>query len=229
MSKAHILIVEDEPPLQTLLAYNLDAAGFSTAQAYDADDARLHIAEHRPDLILLDWMLPGASGLELCRQLRRQDDTAHLPIIMITAKAEEADRLRGLDTGADDYVVKPFSVPELIARVRSVLRRIRPALVGQSLRHGDVLMDVTGHRVLRGEQEIHLSPIEFRLLRYLMEHPERVFTREQLLDSVWGQDKDVEPRTVDAAVRRLRRALNVDGRPDVLRTVRAEGYALSPF
>ncbi|MGF1563637.1 MAG: phosphate regulon transcriptional regulator PhoB [Geminicoccaceae bacterium] len=222
----HILIVEDEEPLQQLLAYNLEKAGYRVSQAYDGDEAAHLAIERTPDLILLDWMLPALSGIELCRQWRRRRETANVPIIMLTARGEEPDRLRGLETGADDYITKPFSMAELIARIRTVLRRVRPAFASEALQHGDLHMDLSAHRVSRGTREVHLSPTEFRLLRHLMEHPGRVFSRSQLLDAVWGQDQDVELRTVDATIRRLRKALNGNGDTDLLRTVRAEGYAL---
>jgi two-component system phosphate regulon response regulator PhoB len=224
--KPRILVVEDEASLQELLAYNLERAGFAVEQAYDADEARTMIAEQTPDLVLLDWMLPYLSGLELCRQLRRQPATANLPIVMLTARVEERDRLHGLDTGADDYVTKPFSIDELIARVRAVLRRIRPAFAAEVLRFADLTVDLSAHRVARNGREVHLSPTEFRLLRQLLESPGRVFSRSQLLDLVWGRDQDVELRTVDATIRRLRRALNAGGEADLLRTIRATGYAL---
>ena len=224
--KPHVLVVEDEAALQQLLAYNLERAGFAVDQAFDGDEALTLIAERPPDLILLDWMLPWMSGLELCRQLRRKPATANVPIIMLTARTEEPDRLRGLDTGADDYITKPFSVDELIARIRAVLRRVRPAFAEQILSFADLTMDLASHRVARSGREVHLSPTEFRLLRQLLESPGRVFSRAQLLDLVWGRDQEVELRTVDATIRRLRRALNAGGRPDLLRTVRAAGYAL---
>jgi two-component system phosphate regulon response regulator PhoB len=224
--KPYVLIVEDEAPLQQLLAYNLERAGFSVGQAYDGDEAQTMMAERTPDLVVLDWMLPFVSGLELCRQLRRKPATAHLPIIMLTARGEEPDRLRGLDTGADDYVTKPFSVDELIARIRAVLRRVRPAFADEVLTFKDLSMDLVGHRIWRGPREVHLSPTEFRLLRQLLESPGRVFARDQLLDLVWGRDQEVELRTVDATIRRLRRALNAGGEEDLLRTVRAAGYAI---
>jgi two-component system, OmpR family, phosphate regulon response regulator PhoB len=224
--KPYVLIVEDEAPLQQLLAYNLERAGFSVGQAYDGDEAQTMMAERAPDLVVLDWMLPFVSGLELCRQLRRKPATAHLPIIMLTARGEEPDRLRGLDTGADDYITKPFSVDELIARIRAVLRRVRPAFADEVLSFKDLSMDLVGHRVWRGPREVHLSPTEFRLLRQLLESPGRVFARDQLLDLVWGRDQEVELRTVDATIRRLRRALNAGGEEDLLRTVRAAGYAI---
>jgi two-component system, OmpR family, phosphate regulon response regulator PhoB len=225
--KPLILIVEDDAALQKLLAYNLEAAGLAVLQAFDGEEALTLIDERPPDLVLLDWMLPQLSGLEVCRRLRRRPDTAHLPIVMLTARGEEPDRLRGLDTGADDFVAKPFSPAELVARVRAVLRRVRPAFAGQVLSFHDLRMDLAAHRVFRAEREVQLSPTEFRLLRYLLEHPGRVFSREQLLDRVWGCDLEIEPRTVDATIRRLRRALNRGAdEADLLRTVRAEGYAL---
>jgi two-component system, OmpR family, phosphate regulon response regulator PhoB len=224
--KPLVLVVEDEAALQQLLAYNLQRAGFAVEQAFDSDEALTLIAERPPDLVLLDWMLPWMSGLELCRQLRRKTQTANLPIIMLTARTEEPDRLQGLDTGADDYITKPFSIEELIARVRAVLRRVRPAFAAEVLRFADLSMDLVTHRVARGEREVHLSPTEFRLLRQLLQSPGRVFSRDQLLDLVWGQNQDVELRTVDATIRRLRRALNAGGEADILRTVRATGYAL---
>jgi two-component system, OmpR family, phosphate regulon response regulator PhoB len=221
-----VLVVEDEAALQQVLAYNLERAGFAVEQAFDADEALTLIAERTPDLIVLDWMLPYMSGLELCRQLRRKAATANLPVIMLTARTEEPDRLRGLDTGADDYVTKPFSIDELVARMRAVLRRVRPAFAEETLSFADLTMDLAGHRVVRSGREVHLSPTEFRLLRQLLESPGRVFSRGQLLDLVWGRDQDVELRTVDATIRRLRRALNAGGEADLLRTVRAAGYAL---
>ena len=224
--RPRILLVEDETALQELLAYNLERAGFAVEQAYDADEARTMIAEQAPDLVLLDWMLPYMSGLELCRQLRRQPATANLPIVMLTARVDGRDRLHGLDTGADDYITKPFSIDELIARVRAVLRRVRPAFGSEVLRFADLTMDLAGHRVARDGRQVHLSPTEFRLLRQLLESPERVFSRGQLLDLVWGRDQDVELRTVDATIRRLRRALNAGGEPDLLRTVRSAGYGI---
>ena len=224
--KPSVLIVEDETGLVELLRYNLERAGFEVAVAGDGEEAMTAIAEHRPDLVLLDWMLPLMSGIEVCRQIRRQTDTANLPIIMLTARGEEGDRIRGLDAGADDYVAKPFSPTELISRIRAVLRRIRPALTDQVLAYADLRMDLAAHRVTRGSRNVHLGPTEFRLLRYLMEHPGRVFSREQLLDAVWGKDVYVEARTVDVHIRRLRKALNGEDGPDVIRTVRAAGYAL---
>ncbi|MEZ5934490.1 MAG: phosphate regulon transcriptional regulator PhoB [Alphaproteobacteria bacterium] len=221
-----VLLVEDEVPLQELLAYNFQRANFDVEQAFDGDQALDLVAERVPDLILLDWMLPRISGIELCRQFRRKPETANTPIIMITARTEESDSLRGLNTGADDYVTKPFSIEELIARMRAVLRRVRPAFAEELLSFADLTMDLGAHRVMRGDDVVHLSPTEFRLLRQLLERPGRVFSRDQLLDLVWGHDQDVELRTVDATIRRLRRALNENGRTDLLRTVRAVGYAL---
>jgi two-component system phosphate regulon response regulator PhoB len=226
MMQPLVLIVEDEAPLQELLTYNLQRAGFDVEQAFDGDQAASLVSERAPDLILLDWMLPHTSGIELCRQFRRRPETANVPIIMLTARAEESDRLRGLNTGADDYVTKPFSVEELVARMRAVLRRVRPAFAEELLTFADLTMDLAAHRVMRGDDEIHLSPTEFRLLRQLLERPGRLFSPDQLLDLVWGHDQDVELRTVDATIRRLRRALNDGGRLDLLRTVRAAGYAL---
>ena len=225
--KPYILVVEDEAPIQDLLEYNLETSGFEVGQAYDGEEALLAIAERLPDLVLLDWMLPHLSGIEVCRRLRRRPPTQRLPIIILTARVEEPDRLRGLDTGADDFIVKPFSVAEVIARTRAVLRRARPSLDEPELEVGELKIDLGAHRVFRSDREIHLSPTEFRLLRHLMEHPGRVFSRAALLDAVWGINQEVELRTVDATVRRLRRALNAGGGHDLLRTVRAEGYALN--
>lgn len=224
--KPQVLVVEDEPPLQQLLAYNLQAGGYDVVQAYDGEQALTMVEERVPDLVILDWMLPQVSGIEVCRRLRRRPDTAKVPIIFVTARTDEPDRLRGLETGADDFITKPFSPAELMARVRAVLRRSRPSLADEALAFADLRMDLTAHRVFRGSREVHLSPTEFRLLRHLLESPGRVFSRSQLLDRVWGTDLDIELRTVDATVRRLRRALNAHGEPDLLRTVRAEGYSL---
>jgi two-component system phosphate regulon response regulator PhoB len=224
-----ILIVEDEADLVTLLSYNLEKEGFRTAAAYDGDEALLIANEQRPDLLLLDWMLPHRSGLDVCRQLRRGSKTRDIPIIMLTARGEEGDRVRGLDSGADDYLVKPFSNSELVARIRAVLRRAAPRMAEEILGYGDVEMDLAAHRVRRGGRDVHLGPTEFRLLRHFMQHPGRVFSREQLLDVVWGHDVYVEPRTVDVHIRRLRKALNEGGdaeTPDLIRTVRSAGYAL---
>jgi len=224
--RPRVLIVEDETALVELLRYNLEQTGFLVSVAYDGEEALASVQEDPPDLILLDWMLPLMSGIEVCRQLRRQIATANLPIIMLTARGEEGDRVRGLDAGADDYVAKPFSPTELIARIRAVLRRIRPALADETLAYADIVMDLVAHRVTRDGKAVHLGPTEFRLLRHLMEHPGRVFSREQLLDSVWGKDVYVEARTVDVHIRRLRMALNGENQADLIRTVRAAGYAL---
>ncbi|MEP6345774.1 MAG: phosphate regulon transcriptional regulator PhoB, partial [Parasphingorhabdus sp.] len=192
----------------------------------DGEEALLLVQEHRPDVILLDWMLETLSGIEVCRRLRRSSETANIPIIMLTARGEEEDKIRGLETGADDYITKPFSPRELIARVKAVLRRVRPALAGEKLSFGDLEMDTVGHKVKRAGDTIPLGPTEFRLLRHFLEHPNWVFSRERLLDSVWGQDSDIELRTVDVHIRRLRKALNANDRPDIIRTVRSAGYAL---
>jgi len=221
-----ILVVEDEAALVTLLRYNLEREGFRVAEARDGEEALLMAREQKPDLVILDWMLPLLSGLEVCRQLRRGPDTRSVPIIMLTARGEEGDKLRGLDSGADDYVTKPFSPSELIARIRAALRRARPAMNGESLQFEDLTMDLAAHRVRRRGRDIHLGPTEFRLLRYLMEHQGRVFSREQLLDMVWGQDVYVEPRTVDVHIRRLRKAINKSDEIDLIRTVRSAGYSL---
>ena len=222
----NILIVEDEAALVELLTYNLQKAGFRTAVARDGDEAMLAVEETRPDLVLLDWMLPYVSGIEICRRLRRDTDTRDLPIILLTARSEEDDRVRGLEAGADDYVVKPFSPSELIARVRAVMRRTRPAFDKDVLTYSDIVMDTATHRVTRSDLPVDLGPTEYRLLRFLLEHPGRVFSRELLLDSVWGQDAYIEPRTVDVHIRRLRKAMNLPGLPDIIRTVRSAGYAL---
>lgn len=222
----YILVVEDEDALATLLKYNLDKEGHRVVVASDGEEALMLIDERQPDLIVLDWMLPKVSGIEVCRRLRAKPETKNLPIIMLTARGEESDRVRGLDTGADDYIVKPFSMSELAARVRAVLRRIRPGLADDRIRHGDLVIDRVAHRVKRDGKEIHLGPTEFRLLDYLMQHPGRVFSREQLLDAVWGSDVYVEARTVDVHIGRLRKALNVGADLDPIRTVRSAGYSL---
>jgi two-component system phosphate regulon response regulator PhoB len=221
-----ILVVEDEAALVTLLRYNLEREGFEVIEANDGEEALLLARERKPDLVLLDWMLPLLSGIEVCRQLRRLPETRSVPIIMLTARGEEGDKLRGLDSGADDYVTKPFSPSELIARVRAVIRRARPSLATETLTYEDLVMDLAAHRVKRNGRDVHLGPTEFRLLRHLLEHQGRVFSREQLLDQVWGQDVYVEPRTVDVHIRRLRKALNIDEEADLIRTVRSAGYAL---
>jgi two-component system, OmpR family, phosphate regulon response regulator PhoB len=221
-----ILVVEDESALVTLLRYNLEREGFRVAEARDGEEALLTAREQKPDLVLLDWMLPLLSGLEVCRQMRRMPETRSVPIIMLTARGEEGDKLRGLDSGADDYVTKPFSPSELVARIRAALRRSRPTSNGESLQFEDLTMDLAAHRVRRRGRDIHLGPTEFRLLRYLLEHQGRVFSREQLLDMVWGQDVYVEPRTVDVHIRRLRKAINASDETDLIRTVRSAGYSL---
>ena len=221
-----VLVVEDETALLTLLRYNLEKEGFTVSAAHDGEEALLQLKESKPDAVLLDWMLPRVSGIEVCRQIRRTPAWRDLPVIMLTARGEEGDRVRGLDSGADDYVVKPFSPNELIARLRAVIRRARPAAAAETLRFSDLALDLSAHKVARGGKPVHLGPTEFRLLRFLMERPGRVFSREQLLDAVWGRDAEVELRTVDVHIRRLRKALNGGGRTDVIRTVRAAGYAL---
>ncbi|MGE0181512.1 MAG: phosphate regulon transcriptional regulator PhoB [Parvularculaceae bacterium] len=226
MARTKALIVEDEESISTLLDYNLTREEFETKIAVDGEDALLKLQEFQPDIVILDWMLPKVSGIEVCRRIRQNPDTRNLPIIMLTARSEESDRIRGLDTGADDYLTKPFSTAELVARVKAVLRRIRPALVEDVVEYGDLKVDRTGHRVWRGEQEIHVGPTEFRLLDHLIQHPGRVFSREQLLNAVWGSDVFVEIRTVDVHVGRLRKALTKFDHDDPIRTVRAAGYAL---
>lgn len=222
----YVLVVEDEDALATLLHYNLDKEGYQVAVASDGEEALTLASERAPDLVILDWMLPKVSGIEVCRRLRGRTDTRNVPIIMLTARGEESDRIRGLDTGADDYVVKPFSMVELTARVRAVMRRIRPALADDRITVGDIVIDRVAHRVKRQGKEIHLGPTEFRLLDYLMQHPGRVFSREQLLDAVWGSDVYVEARTVDVHIGRLRKALNGAAEADPIRTVRSAGYSL---
>ncbi|MBV9687499.1 MAG: phosphate regulon transcriptional regulator PhoB [Alphaproteobacteria bacterium] len=226
MTKPLVLVVEDEAPLVTMLRYNLEKEGFQVCEANDGEEALVQIAERKPDLVLLDWMLPLVSGIEVCRRIRRSPETRSLPVIILTARGEETDRVRGLDSGADDYVVKPFSLTELVARLRAVMRRAQPSATQNVLQFADVEVDTAAHRVSRGGKSIHLGPTEFRLLRYLIAHPGRVFSREQLLDAVWGHDVYVEARTVDVHIRRLRKALNSDDAVDVVRTVRSAGYAL---
>ena len=220
-----ILIVEDEPALSLLLAYNFEAEGYHVQRADRGDAAEVMLAESLPDLVILDWMLPGVSGLEICRRLRAREATRDLPIIMVTARGEEAERVRGLAVGADDYVVKPFSVPELIARVRSLLRRSRPERMASRLKQGDVVLDRETRRVKRGERELHLGPTEFRLLETLMEKPGRVFSRSQLLDAVWGLSAEIDERTVDVHVGRLRKVMVRARERDPIRTVRGAGYS----
>jgi two-component system phosphate regulon response regulator PhoB len=224
----YVLVVEDEDALSTLLQYNLEKEGYEVGVAADGEEALTQIDERLPDVVVLDWMLPKVSGIEVCRRLRSGAKTRNLPILMLTARGEESDRVRGLDTGADDYLVKPFSMTELTARLRAVLRRLRPGLTEDRVRHGDITIDRVAHRVRRGDRDVHLGPTEFRLLDHLMQHPGRVFSREQLLDAVWGSDIYVETRTVDVHVGRLRKALNGIGEADPIRTVRSAGYALDP-
>lgn len=224
--KPFIVIAEDERSVSELLRYNLEAHGYETATANDGDEAMLLIDERLPDLMLLDWMLPKVSGIEICRRVRSRQETANLPIIMLTAKTEETDRIRGLETGADDYVTKPFSTNELVARVKAVLRRIRPALMEDMISIGDITIDRSTHSVMRSGKPIHLGPTEFRLLEYFAQHPGRVFSREQLLDGVWGSDVYVEARTVDVHIGRLRKALMSEGGDNPIRTVRSAGYSL---
>ena len=224
-SAPRILIVEDESDLSLLLGYNLEAEGYVVENVERGDEAELRLAENAPDLVILDWMLPGVSGLEICRRLRMRESTRTLPVIMLTARGEEAERVRGLSVGADDYVVKPFSVPELMARVRALLRRSRPERIAERLYAGDLDLDRETRRVRRGVRDIHLGPTEFRLLEYLLEKPGRVFSRAQLLDGVWGQAAEIDERTVDVHVGRLRKALSRGRERDPIRTVRGTGYA----
>ena len=226
MTTPRILIVEDEDSLATLLQYNLEKEGYEVTAAGDGEEALLQVQERLPDLIVLDWMLPKVSGIEVCRRLRQRPESRNVPIIMLTARGEETDRIRGLDTGADDYVVKPFAMSELAARIRAVLRRLRPGLAEDRVRCGDIIIDRVAHRVKRNGSEVHLGPTEFRLLDHFMQHPGRVFSREQLLDAVWGSDVYVEARTVDVHIGRLRKALNASEGGDPIRTVRSAGYSL---
>jgi two-component system phosphate regulon response regulator PhoB len=227
-SKPLVLLVEDEAALVTMLRYNLEKQGFRVDEATDGQEALTRIAETQPDLVLLDWMLPGGglSGIEVCRQIRRRSTTRDLPVIMVTARTEEQDAVRALNTGADDYITKPFSVEALLARMRALLRRSGAVPAKGLLAFHDIAMDLAAHRVMRGERRVHLGPTEFRLLEFLMQHPRRVFSREELLDAVWGPDIHVEPRTVDVHIRRLRKSINGEGELDVVRTVRTAGYAL---
>lgn len=226
MAALRLLLVEDDDALAELLKWHFSKQNFEVVHTRDGDEALLLARENPPDIMLLDWMVEGTSGIEVCRQLRRYPETANLPIIMLTARGEEDDRIRGLETGADDYVTKPFSPRELVTRVLAVLRRIRPALSKEQLTYNDIEMDLVSHRVKRAGTNVSIGPTEFRLLRHLMEYPRRVFSREKLLDYIWGQDSDIELRTVDVHIRRLRKALNRDGLPDLIRTVRSAGYAL---
>ena len=226
MPRARMLLVEDDDSIAELLGYHFGRADFEVKRTADGEEALLLAAETPPDVVLLDWMLEGLSGIEVCRRLRRAPATANVPIIMLTARGEEEDRVRGLETGADDYVTKPFSPRELVARVGAVLRRVRPALAGEQLAYADLEMDTVSHKVRRGGESLALGPTEFRLLRHFLEHPGHVFSRERLLDSVWGHDSEIEARTVDVHIRRLRKAINIGDRPDIIRTVRSAGYAL---
>ncbi len=226
MSPAKLLLVEDDPALAELLEFRFENEGYQVRSTPDGDEALILAAEDVPDLIILDWMIEGTSGIEVCRRLRRDKTTAHVPIIMLTAREAEDDRIRGLDTGADDYLTKPFSPRELLARVAAVMRRIRPALAGETIEVGDITLDPVAHRVKRRGKAIQLGPTEYRLLRFFMESPGRVFSRGQLLDGVWGTESDIELRTVDVHIRRLRKAIDVEGAKDPVRTVRSAGYAL---
>ena len=225
VARPRIMIVEDEEPLTLLLRYNLEAEGYAVDSAARGDDAELMLRESLPDLVILDWMLPGLSGIELCRRIRQWPETQALPVILLTARGEESERVRGLATGADDYVVKPFSVPELLARVRALLRRASPNRLAAALEAGDLVLDRTNHRVRRGTRDLHLGPTEFRLLEFLMERPGRVFSRSQLLDYVWGMDTEIDERTVDVHVGRLRKAINRPKEKDPIRTIRGAGYS----
>ncbi|MBX3571791.1 MAG: phosphate regulon transcriptional regulator PhoB [Mesorhizobium sp.] len=221
-----IMVVEDEEPLGVLLRYNLEAEGYQVEIITRGDEAELRLQESVPDLLVLDWMVPAVSGIELCRRLRMRAETERLPIIMLTARGEESDRVRGLSTGADDYLVKPFSTPEFMARVRALLRRAKPEVLSSVLKVGDIVLDRESHRVYRKKNEIRLGPTEFRLLEFLMQHPGRVYSRGQLLDSVWGDTNYIDERTVDVHVGRLRKAVNTGRQVDVIRTIRGSGYAI---
>ncbi len=222
-----IMIVEDEEPLGVLLQYNLESEGYQVEVVTRGDEADIRLQENVPDLLVLDWMVPGVSGIELCRRLRVRPETERLPVIMLTARGEESDRVRGLATGADDYLVKPFSTPEFLARVRALLRRAKPEVLSSVLKVGDLVLDREAHRVFRKKSEVKLGPTEFRLLEFMMRHPGRVFSRGQLLDNVWGETIYIDERTVDVHVGRLRKAVNISQMPDVIRTVRGAGYSIS--
>ena len=226
MARTRLLLIEDDPAIVELLRWRFEREGFHITQTASGEEALLLASEAPPDIVLLDWMLEELSGIEVCRRLRRMPDTANVPIIMLTARGEEADRVRGLDTGADDYVTKPFSPLELVARVRAVLRRVRPALAGATLTYRDIELDMATHRVRRAGASVRLGPTEFKILRHFLEHPGRVFSRERLLDAVWGRESIIEARTVDVHIRRLRKAINGEGGKDVIRTVRSAGYVL---
>lgn len=226
MPAPRLLLVEDDPALCELLEFRFKGEGYAVSATPDGDEALLLAQEEVPDLVVLDWMIEGTSGIEVCRRLRRAKETAHVPIIMLTARGAEEDKIRGLDTGADDFVTKPFSPRELIARVNAIMRRIRPALAGELLTVGDLALDATAHKVTRRGQVVSLGPTEFRLLKFFMEHPGRVFSRGQLLDAVWGNESEIELRTVDVHIRRLRKGIEIEGAADPVRTVRSAGYAL---
>ncbi|MEP0390848.1 MAG: phosphate regulon transcriptional regulator PhoB [Erythrobacter sp.] len=226
MLAAKLLLVEDDPALAELLEYRFQNEGYDVRSTKDGDDALMLAREEAPDLVILDWMIEGTSGIEVCRQLRRDKTTAHVPIIMLTARETEDDRVRGLEMGADDYLTKPFSPRELLARVAAVMRRIRPALAGETIEVGDITLDPVAHKVQRRGVSLQLGPTEYRLLKFFMESPGRVFSRSQLLDGVWGNGSDIELRTVDVHIRRLRQAIEVEGVKDPIRTVRSAGYAL---
>ena len=221
-----LLLVEDDPALSELLEYRFSNEGYDVRTTADGDDALLLASEEVPDLVILDWMIEGTSGIEVCRRLRRDKSTAHVPIIMLTAREAEDDRIRGLETGADDYLTKPFSPRELLARVAAVMRRIRPVLAGESIEVGDLALDPVAHKVTRRGKPMKLGPTEYRLLKFFMESPGRVFSRNQLLDGVWGTESDIELRTVDVHIRRLRKAIEIEGAKDPVRTVRSAGYSL---
>ena len=226
MPQPDLLLIEDDEAIAELIVWHFAREGFSVRQTPDGEQALVLVEERVPDIVLLDWMIESLPGIEVCRRLRRNPKSANVPIIMLTARGEEEDRIRGLETGADDYVTKPFSPRELVARVQAVLRRLRPALAGEMLSYADIELDSVAHKVVRAGQIVAMGPTEFRLLRHFMEHPGRVFSRGQLLDSVWGQDSDIELRTVDVHIRRLRKAINLPGTSDIIRTVRSAGYAL---
>jgi two-component system phosphate regulon response regulator PhoB len=227
MIEPRIMVVEDEEPLGVLLRYNLESEGYQVEVVARGDEAEIRLREKVPDLLVLDWMLPALSGIELCRRLRMRPETERLPIIMLTARGEESDRVRGLSTGADDYLVKPFSTPEFMARVKALLRRAKPEVLSSVLKVGDIVLDRESHRVYRKQSEVRLGPTEFRLLEFMMRHPGRVFSRGQLLDNVWGETIYIDERTVDVHVGRLRKAVNTGRQPDVIRTIRGSGYAIS--
>ena len=226
MPQPDLLLIEDDEAIAELIVWHFAREGFSVRQTPDGEQALVLVEERVPDIVLLDWMIESLPGIEVCRRLRRNPKSANVPIIMLTARGEEEDRISGLETGADDYVTKPFSPRELVARVQAVLRRLRPALAGEMLTYADIELDSVAHKVVRNGQIVAMGPTEFRLLRHFMEHPGRVFSRGQLLDSVWGQDSDIELRTVDVHIRRLRKAINLAGTTDIIRTVRSAGYAL---